>query len=110
MQRTLKLSLAFVSCAIFFSGAVNLYPCAAGESAVSAPKKACHGKPLKQGDGKTDKKSEKPCCSLHCYNPATLQALVIMAPPLRTTIALRHEEHPPLSLTITPLRPPPRKI
>jgi len=91
---------------IFFFGGVNLYPCAAG--AVTAPetKKSCHKLP-----GETqqkDKKSEKPCCSLHCYNPAKIEPLARVNAPAVATFVIRTIELSLNSLTSAPPLPPPR--
>jgi len=97
--------------AVFLFGGVNLYPCAAGAETAQESKKSCHAKPHHKGDAtKEEKKKEKPCCSLHCYNPAHFEPLVYMAPPAIATIILVNEDVPFFSLTFSPPLPPPRPL
>jgi hypothetical protein len=104
------LSLCTVT-GIFVFGGVNLYPCAAGAETAQEAKNSCHAKPAHKNHGsKEQKKSEKPCCSLHCYNPAHIEPLVKMAAPAVATIIIRNEEIPFTSLTISPPLPPPRRL
>lgn len=108
----LKQSLViFFSAAVFLGGSVNLYPCAAGAETAQVAKKSCHSEKSQQKHhaAKEQKKNEKPCCSLHCYNPAHIQPLVKMAAPAVATVIIRNEEVPFTSLTLSPPLPPPRQ-
>ncbi|MBX3721121.1 MAG: hypothetical protein KF713_04715 [Turneriella sp.] len=96
---------------VFLFGGVNLFPCAAGAETAQESKKSCHNKASQEHHkGKSDKKKEKPCCSLHCYNPAHIEPLLPMLPPAIVSIAVVNEEVPFLSLVFSPPLPPPRYL
>jgi hypothetical protein len=98
--------------AIFLFGAVSLYPCAAGSETATTVKKSCHAEkthhssPSDKGDQQNQK--TKPCCTLHCYNPAQAHALFAVSRPTRLTLGVEQEDVIFVSLTITPPNPPPQ--
>jgi hypothetical protein len=115
VKGAIKIWVICFSAAVFLGGSVNLYPCAAGavvrgySLSDADAVKSCHSDSgQKKHQGKEQKKSEKPCCVLHCYNPAHVEPLVKMTPPAIMTITIANEEVPYISLTITPPLPPPR--
>lgn len=112
MTGRLKVTFFCVVAAVFLAGGVNLYPCAAGAETAQESKKSCHGDGAqkKHSSNKEEKKRDKPCCSLHCYNPQLLQAHVKMAPPAIATVTIENEEVPFTSVSFSPPLPPPRPV
>jgi hypothetical protein len=101
-----------LTAAVFLFGAVSLYPCATGSETVSTAKKSCHSENSDHNShgNKTgaQKEKTKPCCTLHCYNPAQAQALFAFSRPTRVTLPLKQEDVIFISLAITPPNPPPQ--
>jgi hypothetical protein len=120
VKGVIKTLLTCAVVAVFLGASVNLYPCAVGgaasaftngSSSDSNPVPPCHANGgQKKTQGKEQKKGEKPCCTLHCYNPAHIEPLMKIAPPAMAMIALANEEFPFISLTFSPPLPPPRNF
>jgi hypothetical protein len=102
-----------ISAAVFLFGAVSLYPCATGSETVSTAKKSCHSVKSdhnSHGDkAGAQKEKTKPCCTLHCFNPAQAQALFVFSRPTRVTLPVEQEDFIFISLTIAPPNPPPQQ-
>jgi len=102
-----KALLLLVTGAVFLFGTVTVYPCATAAEMPVVAKKSCHSD---AADAKeTQQKShEKPCCTLHCYNPAEATPAFRVAKPKRIALPMHQDDAILLSLTIAPPYPPPR--
>ncbi|WP_041948453.1 hypothetical protein [Turneriella parva] len=112
MRSKIKACTWLISAAIFLFGAVSLYPCATGSETVSTAKKSCHSEkgnqPAEGDQAGSGKEKAKPCCTLHCYNPAQSQALFAFSRPARVTLPIENVDAILISLTIAPPNLPPQ--
>jgi hypothetical protein len=102
--------------AVFLTGAAALHPCAADAPVTvlttAIAQKSCHrqgaAKPSQEQKEQKQEKQQKPCCTLHCYSPQSVEAVTRLLPPQRLAVRMPVAEQKLASFDLTPPLPPPR--